>query len=738
VAAAPNDLFFVDGEPFRGAAMFLWPVTSKHFVGCSKYGDVTVMTNLGMSNNPVTAHPDLKEVRLGPCLLDCKVMVRFSQPGTITPPGRVCVGTAGAGGGSAPGDEASIVAGLNATGCYEEDFETACGDVTLAAYPNAGYIFRGWTHVPGNPNQSMAYITKFRATSTVTIGAFFYPARPLQVTIDTYPPQLLILADRAPFTAPRSVAWGFETVHTLGAIPVQRDGQGRLMVFDSWSDGGDINHEFKMPAGMSDFKVVAKFVPGATHTFLTDPPLLKLSVDGRENWPNYTFVWPAGSQHTFAAPLEQVDAKGRKYRFRSWSNGQPVNQNLTVQAAPDDVRLTAFYEPVSEIRISSFPSGLALLVDASDCRTPCTLNRPIGAPVRIEAPDQIAVTTGSRLKFQGWVDGGERQRNATALAEVQSFTVAYQLQHQVSASADPAGSVTWRLEPASADGYYDDATRVAVAADPVPGYRFASWTAGLAGVRPSGILTVSGPTSVRARLEPVPYIRPRGVQNGAAELQQEGVAAGSIISVFGRNLAPWSEANTGGMLSQSLAGVTLRLEDRLLPLFMVSDGEVKAQLPSGLPDGQYTLALKWGDKPETTAGFKVVRNAPGLFSADKDGKSVGSFIHANGDAVTADQPPQPGEVITVLATGAGPYDRMVPEGFALPAGSAVRLVDPIELVSGETVWAPVEALASEASIGVNAIRFQLPEGILPVDGYIPFKVRVNGVESNTVLLPAPL
>jgi hypothetical protein len=54
------------------------------------------------------------------------------------------------------------------------------------------------------------------------------------------------------------------------------------------------------------------------------------------------------------------------------------------------------------------------------------------------------------------------------------------------------------------------------------------------------------------------------------------------------------------------------------------------------------------------------------------------------------------------------------------------------------VWAPLQAVASDASAGVNSIRFQVPEGIPAVDGYLSFKLRVNGVESNTVFLPAAL
>lgn len=749
VTAGADAPFYVDGQLFRGSAVFLWPATSKHFVGCSPYGDVTVATNLGSSYNPVTAHPDLKEITL-PCTnMSCKVRVRWfkrgpeSDPNTPSP-GRVCGsgaitsgtgGTGGTGGASGTGGgNGTIVGGLDATGsCPDEDFDLACGTVTLAAYPNSGYIFRGWTQISGNPGQSQAYITTFTANSTVTVSPYFASASPLQVTIQTSPPNLKILADRAPLTSGTTVAWGWDTTHTLGAIPVQTDELGRLWVFDSWSDGGAINHNFVMPAGIvAGVTVTAKFVPGAVVTFLTDPPQLKLKVDNRENWPNYTFQWAAGTTHPVSAPLEQTDAKGRKYRFQGWSDGKAADYSYTVASAPSDARVTALYKAVGQITLSSAPAGMQVRVDGETCVTPCNIERDPGATVRISAPEVYAQNDASRVIFQGWSDGGSAEHDVTAPDVPLRLEAAYREQNRLTVSVDPSDAAVCRITPEAPDGFYDKGALVTLQVTSQPGSRFVGWAGDVSGTRPMAVVEVNVPKQVLARLEAVPYVQPSGVRNGAGETPVNAVAPGSIISILGVNLAPATEASPENPLAQTLAGVMVRMGDRMLPLVMVSPGEIRAQLPSDVEIGLQKLAVRWADKPEATAEFQVARNAPGMLFNEVEGRQFALGVRENGEPIAPGGSVHSGDIISVLGTGFGPYYRLPPDGFALPEAADFRLADPVDVVLGDAVVTPIYAGAATQTAGLNAVRFRVPE--LNEPGELAVIVRVNEAQSNTVLL----
>src|SRR5207249_11695840 len=139
------------------------------------------------------------------------------------------------------------------------------------------------------------------------------------ITVQSNPPGLQVLADRSPVFTPVDLTWGTNTTHTLGSIPDQTDVlHSKLWVFDSWSDGGAINHSYVMPDGIAGLTVTANYVPGQRVSFATSPPGLTLTIDGRSNWLSNNFNWAVNSVHNVSAPLTQTDANGNTYAFKSW------------------------------------------------------------------------------------------------------------------------------------------------------------------------------------------------------------------------------------------------------------------------------------------------------------------------------------------------------------------------------------------------------------------------------------
>ena len=85
------------------------------------------------------------------------------------------------------------------------------------------------------------------------------------------------------------------------------------------------------------------------------------------------------------------------------------------------------------------------------------------------------------------------------------------------------------------------------------------------------------------------------------------------MAIFGENLAPSLETGRVNPLAQTIAGVTVTVGDRILPLLFVSPQQINAQVPSDLPDGDYTLQIHSDGQPDVTGSFSVSRNSPGLF-----------------------------------------------------------------------------------------------------------------------------
>jgi len=538
---------------------------------------------------------------------------------------------------------------------------------------------------------------------------------------------------------PVTLDWGVGTTHTLGAQPWQSDLQGRLWVFSTWSDGGSITHAYTMPS-TNALTLTATFVAGGRVTFFTNPAGLNLVVDGLAVGPPYNLVWAAGVPHTVSAPLEQVDLYGNGWTFQSWSNGGPASQTVTLTPAQvaAGFRLTANYTPspqtTGQLVIQSSPSGVDVLADGADCYTPCTLQLPIGSQVALSAPATAQPGTGIQLVFQAWADGGAATRTVTIGSGTQTLTANYQSTYLLSASAVPTGAATFQFSPASSDGFYAPGTAVTVSATASTNYSFEQWQGDASGSSPSVTLQMTQPHSISAVLKRTGNDGIDSIVNAAGSGPENAVAPGSLISIYGPKLAPATETGPASPLAQTLEGVTVTIGDQLLPLLMVSPGQISAQLPSGLGIGDQTLAVHNPGQPDATASFTAQRNAPGLFSLDISGKPYWVAMHADGSLVTPTSPAQQGETVTALGTGFGPYHPQPPDGFAVPASPTFPLADQAELVFSGKVVKPDFTGAAPGRVGVAEVRFHIADPF-PTGTTVEIKVQVNGQASNTVLLP---
>jgi uncharacterized protein (TIGR03437 family) len=305
--------------------------------------------------------------------------------------------------------------------------------------------------------------------------------------------------------------------------------------------------------------------------------------------------------------------------------------------------------------------------------------------------------------------------------------------HRLTAVCEPENGAGIRVEPPSADGYYPDGAELTLIAESKPGFAFRRWDGDASGAFRSTFLAMAGPRVVRALLDRTPHIHTAGVRNAAADLPEPGVAAGSLISIVGASLATSTEIGPGNPLAQTIAGVTVRVDGRFLPLLFVSPEQINAQLPSDLPPGEYSLRVSVTGLSDITSRFHVVRNAPGLFGTEMEGRIYGAALHEDGSPVTLDSKARRGEAITLLGNGFGPYKLRPPDGFPAPASDLFILEDPVEIVGSDFVIPAEWTGAAAGMAGVTGTRLRIGDGV--PSGTLEVKVRVNGRESNTVWVP---
>ena len=720
-------LFQVDGQDFYNQATFLWPGGSKHTVTSydqsaaqidSLYqykGWISNLSSTISNSQPITASPNLQWIKL---VFDVSYQLTLLLPdcpdsATCPNPGRV------------------EITGQGIYTTRAKFYVKANSQVEARAYPNSGYIFTGWTGI-----YSASFIITFTMTGPLILVPNFAPTVSVgvHVNVATEPPQLQVLLDRTPYTPPVSLEWGLGTIHTLGANPLQVV-QGVTYIFESWSDGGAINHDFLVPVASTPLSFTARFVEPSFVTFATSPPGLSLSIDGRQNWPNYIFPWVPGTTHPISAPSTQTDAQGRKYRFVSWSNGKPAAFDYIAGPAPGGSTITAVYQALGQATVTSVPAGLKLQVDGAECATPCTVEKDVGASVTISAPLLANVNDQSRLAFAKWSDSSQPSRVILLSPDARTYTAVYTAQNRLSLSATPPEGAAFQTVPSSSDGFYDEGSAVSITSKPALGFRINHWLGDISATGSVTAVTLSTPITAILLLDRVPEVAPLGIRNAAAGTSSDGLAPGSLISIFGANLAPDLVVAASNPLPQILANVVVRADDTFLPLAFASPTQINAQLPSSLSEGDHTITIRWEGKPETSARISVVRNAPGLFNSGVGEQPVGLFLKADGSVVTPDRPATPGEMISILGTGLGPYAQQPPDGFLLAEEAGYTLVDHIEVLVADT--SPVEpfyAGRANAGVGVDAVRFRVPAA-RPDSTLVSVRIRINAKDSNTVWLP---
>jgi uncharacterized protein (TIGR03437 family) len=112
--------------------------------------------------------------------------------------------------------------------------------------------------------------------------------------------------------------------------------------------------------------------------------------------------------------------------------------------------------------------------------------------------------------------------------------------------------------------------------------------------------------------------------NAASYANTQPVAAESLVSVFGANLAIRDEVVTQLPLPTELAGTSVKVRDslgveRLASLFYVGKLQVNYQIPAGTAAGFATVTITNGIGEIFTSAVNITSVTPGLFTATQNG-----------------------------------------------------------------------------------------------------------------------
>ena len=251
------------------------------------------------------------------------------------------------------------------------------------------------------------------------------------------------------------------------------------------------------------------------------------------------------------------------------------------------------------------------------------------------------------------------------------------------------------------------------------------------------VLTYSGLSvvSLMPAAGRVPSFQAGGVVNTASRTRP--VSPGTLISIFGTNLADIDTANTIP-LPRSLGGVCVTANEVAIPLISTSPGQIDAQLPPDLTARTITLTVRSTRLGQASGGVQipVTVTSPGVFRMDVGGEQRAALFHADDlTLVIPDYPAERDEYLILYATGLGAVRPPVPAGEAAAEDPISMTVQDVSVTIGDH---PYEVISSELApgfVGVYQINIYVP-GNRVRGNDLPAVVTAGGVSS--AIADAPL
>ncbi len=231
------------------------------------------------------------------------------------------------------------------------------------------------------------------------------------------------------------------------------------------------------------------------------------------------------------------------------------------------------------------------------------------------------------------------------------------------------------------------------------------------------------------------FLSSAGIVNGASFVAP--VAPGAIISLFGANLAGATAQAAGTSWPLELGGVAVEINGARIPLYVVSPGQINAQLPYEAPPGPATAVVVTPSGRSATVPFTIARAAPGSFTYAGSDRAIA--LNQDGTINSVDLPESRGRVIVCFVTGLGSVSPPVPTGQ--PA-SLDTLSNASETFSATIGGAPAQVLfagLTPAYIGLGQVNILIPFDA-PLGDAVPILLQAAGqtARSATVSIRLPL
>lgn len=226
----------------------------------------------------------------------------------------------------------------------------------------------------------------------------------------------------------------------------------------------------------------------------------------------------------------------------------------------------------------------------------------------------------------------------------------------------------------------------------------------------------------------VPLVEPGGVVDAASF--KAPVVPGSLVTIFGANLAAGTAPASTVPLPMTLGGVSVSFNGIAAPLLYVSPQQINAQLPWSVPtEGAVNVVVTNGTTASAPQSVQVASFAPGLFTIGGYAIAVNQdgSLAAPAGAIpgVASHPATPGDPLVLWGSGFGAVNPPATTGDN--SLDTIRNVATTPAIAIGGVAAPVTfAGLSPQFVGVYQIDVIMPSTTLPASA-APIQIQDGGV-----------
>jgi len=229
----------------------------------------------------------------------------------------------------------------------------------------------------------------------------------------------------------------------------------------------------------------------------------------------------------------------------------------------------------------------------------------------------------------------------------------------------------------------------------------------------------------------VPVLTPNSTLHSFDPLVGGALAPGTIVAIYGQNLAAAVSQPTTIPLPTTFNGTIVIVGGMEAPLYYVSPTQVNAQIPFELqPGSQYDVIVSANGALTNAQPIQLSAAAPGL-AAFSNGTLIAQ--HSDGSLVSQTSPAMAGEYLVAYLAGLGDTTVPVTSGTASPSSPLAEPSATLTLAIDGTQYPILFAGLTPGLVGLYQMNFQVPAG-LPA-GNITIMVSQNGQASNQTILP---